>query len=108
LSGNSNPKGYHTVTPYLHVIVAASLIDFMKNVFGAEEKYRSSRPDGVVNHAELKIGDSIIMLSEATGKSKPMPAMLYVYVNDVDTIYRKAIDLGGVSIKEPKNEFWDK
>jgi PhnB protein len=106
MPGNSNAKGYHTLTPYLHVFGAASLIEFIKNAFGAEETDRMSLQDGVVMHAELKIGDSMIMLSEATGKSKPMPAMIYIYVNDVDTTFKRAIELGAVSVKEPRNEFY--
>lgn len=106
MPGISKPKGYHDVTPYLHVVGAAKLIEFMKNVFGAEETDRMSLADGVVMHAEMKIGDSMIMLSEATGKSKPMPAMIYLYVEDVDTTYKKALEAGAVSIKQPKNEFY--
>ncbi len=106
MNGNSNRKGYHTVTPYLHVIGAASLLDFMKNTFDAEETVRMSLADGVVMHAEMKIGDSIIMVSEATGKSKPMPSMLYLYVGDVDSTYKRALECGASSIREPKNEFY--
>ena len=67
------PEGYHTVTPLLSVKGAARLIDFMKKAFGAAENYRFPAPDGSVMHAELKIGDSIVMLGEAMKGDPPCP-----------------------------------
>jgi uncharacterized glyoxalase superfamily protein PhnB len=99
------PEGYHTVTPLLSVKGAARLIDFLKKAFGAVEVYRFPFPDGSVMHAELKIGDSVVMLEEA--KNAPaMPVALYLYVNEADLTYRKALDAGGESIKAPNNTFW--
>ncbi len=74
------PQGYHSGTPYLVVEGAPRLIDFLKRTFNAEERDRMNGPDGRVAHAELKIGDSIVMLSDATHESKAMPSQLYVYV----------------------------
>lgn len=100
------PEGFHTVTPLLSVKGAARLIDFMKKAFGATEIYRFPSPDGSVMHAELKIGDSIVMLGEAMKEAPPMPMALYLYVDDADAIYRKALDAGGESIGGPENMFW--
>lgn len=106
MDDKSIPKGYHSVTPYLFVRGVADLIDFLILAFDAEEKERMSLPDGVVAHAEVKIGDSIVMLGEASGKHKPLPAMLYLYVNDVDTTFKRALEAGATSIREPRNEFY--
>ena len=100
------PEGYHTVTPLLSVKGAGRLIDFMKKAFGATEIYRFPAPDGSVMHAELKIGDSIVMLGEAMKGASPMPISLYLYMQDVDATYRAAMDAGGESLEGPTDEFW--
>jgi PhnB protein len=102
----AQPDGYNTVMPYLIVEGAAKVIDFLKTVFNATEKDRMSSPDGTVMHAELKIGDSVIMFSEAAGDYKPNPTMLYVYVDDVDAVYKKALEAGATSVSEPKDQFY--
>jgi len=81
---NAKPAGYHSLTPYLVVEGAARLIEFLEEVFDAEEKERLPAPGNLVGHAELRIGDSVVMLGDARGPHTPMPAMLYVYVDDVD------------------------
>jgi len=100
------PEGYHTVTPLLSVKGAARLIDFMKKALGATEIYRFPAPDGSVMHAEMKIGDSILMLGKAMKGSSTMPASLYIYVQDADATYRKALDAGGESLEGPTDQFW--
>ena len=100
------PEGYHTLTPFLMVKGAAKNIDFIKNAFGAKEKSIHKRPDGTVMHAELEIGDSLLMISEATEKYPAMPSALYLYVEDVDSVYNKAIEAGGTSLREPTDEFY--
>lgn len=101
------PEGYHTVTPYLVVRGAAKTIEFAKNAFGAELVFEPmQRPDGTILHAEVKIGDSRVMLSDATEQHAAMPAMLYVYVPDVDAVYRKAVAAGGTSLNEPSDQFF--
>ncbi len=70
------PEGYHSVTPFLVVQGAARLIDFLKQAFDAQEVERMTGPGGVILHAEVKIGDSRIMISEATGEWSPMPSTL--------------------------------
>ncbi|HZA29125.1 MAG TPA: VOC family protein [Gammaproteobacteria bacterium] len=100
------PEGYHTVTPYLTVEGAAKLIDFLKQAFEAKEILCMTRPDGIIGHAEVRIGDSIVMLSEACGEWKPMPAMLHLYVEDVDVVYRHALQAGATSLREPIDQFY--
>ena len=89
------PDGYRTVTPYLVVPGVAKVIDFLKQTFDAQEVMRMPRPDGAVAHAELKIGDSIVMMGEPMGPQQPpMPSMLYLYVKDVDAAYQRAVKAG--------------
>jgi uncharacterized glyoxalase superfamily protein PhnB len=100
------PDGYHTVTPYLTVQGAAKLIDFLKQAFGAEETERLLRPDGTIGHAEARIGDSVVMLGDATPEFTPMPAMLHLYVTDVDAVYKRALQAGATSLREPADQFY--
>ena len=102
----SIPDGYHTVTPYLAVQEAATLIEFLKQGFEAEEICRILHPEGGIMHAEVKIGDSIIMVGEARGEFKPMPSSIYLYVENTDATYDRVLKAGGTSIMEPKDEFW--
>ncbi|HSB15690.1 MAG TPA: VOC family protein [Bryobacteraceae bacterium] len=100
------PEGYHTVTPYLVVPGAGRLIEFLKEAFKAEEVERMSQPDGTVMHAEVRIGDSIIMMGESSDKFPAMPAAIYVYVPDVDAVYKRALAAGAASTMEPANQFY--
>ena len=99
-------EGYHTVTPLLSVKGAAKLIEFLEKAFGATEVYRFSSPDGTVMHAEMKIGDSVVMLGEAFEESPPTQISLYLYVSDADAAYKKAIEAGGQTIRAPEDMFW--
>jgi len=100
------PEGYHTITPYLTVQGADKLIDFMKQVFAATEIERMSNSDGTIKHAEVRIGDSVVMMSESRGEWKPMPAALYLYISDVDAVYRRALEAGATSLMEPMDTFY--
>jgi uncharacterized glyoxalase superfamily protein PhnB len=100
------PEGYHSVSPYLAVRGADRLLDFVKKAFGAQELHRMVRPDGTIWHAEVKIGDSIVMLAEPQGQWKPMPSALYLYVPDVDVAYHLALQAGATSIMEPADQFY--
>lgn len=100
------PDGYHTVTPYLVTRNAAKLVDYLIRAFGATVKSQHSTPEGVVMHAEIQIGDSMIMLGEASEKWTGSTAMLYLYIPDVDSVYNQAIAAGGKSLREPTNEFY--
>jgi len=111
---NYIPKGYHTVTPYLVIKGAAKAIEYYKNVFGATELVRMASPDGHVGHAELQIGDSIIMLAdenpsmgnrsaESIGAS---PVSLYVYLPDCDHVVEKAAAQGAKILKPVQDQFY--
>lgn len=100
------PEGYHTVTPYLIVEGASKLIDFLKQAFDAQEVERMAMPDGSIRHAEVRIGDSMIMMGEAGGDWKPMPASMYLYVEDTDAMYRRALQAGATSLMEPEDQFY--
>jgi PhnB protein len=91
------PDGWHTVTPRIVAHDAERLVAFLKRVFGATGIYSPDRP------AEMKIGDSIVMVTDA-GIRGPMPAFLYVYVDDADETYRKAIRAGAKSLEEPSEQ----
>jgi|ERR1700678_524753 PhnB protein len=97
------PEGYHTVSPYIVVSGVDKLIDFAKHAFGATEVYVSKRPDGSVQHAEVKIGDSIVMMGEGQDIKK-FPAMLHLYIEDVDAVYQRALQAGAKSIREPSDQ----
>lgn len=107
------PDGYHSVTPYLIVNGAAAAIDFYKNAFGAKELFRMEH-EGKIGHAEIKIGDSPIMLADeqpSMGYVGPValsgtPVSLMIYVDDVDTIYSRAISQGGVELKPLQDQFY--
>ena len=100
------PDGYHTATPYLVVEGASKLIDFLKQAFMATEIYRMTRPDGKVGHAEVRIGDSVIMLGDMGGKWKSMPSSIYLYVPNIDAVYRQALEAGAISLMEPADQFY--
>jgi PhnB protein len=100
------PKGYHTVTPYLLVKGVAKQIAFLKNAFDAKVVEQMNSPGGVVLHAALRVGDSMVMLGEAHGKWKPMPVMIYLYVKNADATYRRALRVGAKSLMKPANQFW--
>jgi uncharacterized glyoxalase superfamily protein PhnB len=103
------PDGYHTVTPYLTVDGAAKLLDFVKEAFGAEMRGDAMRtPDGKIGHAEVQIGDSVVMLSDASTSDtgEVNTALLHLYVEDVDATYKRAIEAGATSVREPSNQFY--
>lgn len=102
------PDGYHSVTPYITVPGLAKTIEFLKQAFGAEMMEVMERPGGAIAHAEAKIGDSMIMMGEPDPKGPyaPRPCNLYVYVPNVDEVYARAIQAGGKSLREPRDEFY--
>ena len=101
---NHIPEGLRSVTPYLHPRGAAKLIDFLKDAFGAEEASRAKSPDGTIGHAKVRIGDSILEMGEARGEYQPMPAVFYLYVNDADALYQRAVRAGAPSLYEPADQ----
>ena len=101
------PEGFHTITPYLVVRGADKTITFLEKAFGAEMVFEPmKRPDGSIMHAELKIGDSRVMLAEASEQSPPTQAMNYLYVPNVDATYQRALKAGGASVMEPTDMFY--
>lgn len=100
------PDGFHTANVYLLVEDGDKQIKFLKQAFDATEIHVSRLPDGRMLHAEFKIGDSIVMIGQAQDRWKPMPAMIYLYVEDVDHTFGKAIAAGGKSLREVKDEFY--
>lgn len=98
------PEGYHTVTPSLLVTGAAEVISFAENVFNAKVLSKIEMPDGKIGHSEVKIGDSMIFIADPM--NDPVPGWLYVYVDDVDSVYKKAIQAGATSLEEPSDKFY--
>lgn len=92
--GKSNPEGWHSVTPRLVVHDPAKLVRFLKKAFGASGEFTADAP------SVMRIGDSIIMVS-SVGRRDPMPAFLYLYVDDVDATYQRALEAGAVCLEEP-------
>lgn len=88
------PDGYRTVTPYLVVNGAAKIIDFAKSAFDAKELFRHPAPGGLIGHAELKIGDSMVMIADANAQHPHSPSFLYLYVADTDATYKRALQAG--------------
>jgi PhnB protein len=99
------PDGFHTVTPYMAVKGADDVIEFLKRAFEAEELSRVALPDGTVMNAEIKVGDSILMVAEAKSEYH-MPASIYLYVRDTDETYQRAIRAGATSLMEPADQFY--
>ena len=100
------PVGYHTVTPYLIVHGVPALIEFLKQVFSADEFRRATEPEGRVYHTRVRIGDSVVMVGEAGENQEPFPAVLYVFVDDVDGTYRLALEHGATSLREPADQYY--
>jgi len=99
------PDGYHSVTPYLVVDDAAALMNFMRRAFGAHEIERMLGGDGAVTHGEMRIGDSVVMLGQSD-QWKAGSATIYLYVEDVDAVYQRALEAGATSLREIRDEFY--
>jgi PhnB protein len=108
------PDGYHTVTPYLAVDDAAEAINYYKKAFGAKERVRMEAPGGKVGHAELEIGDSLVMLSDSFPQASTRPpkelggtsVSVFMYVKDVDAVVKQAVDAGATVTMEVADQFW--
>jgi PhnB protein len=98
------PEGLNDVNVYMHPLRAEPVINFLKRAFGAQELGKYASPDGVVHHAEMRVGDSVVEMGEAHGKYPPMPTMFYLYVPDCDAVYRRALQAGATSISEPADQ----
>ena len=98
------PQGLRPVTPFLHPIGASALIEFMKQAFGAEEVSREQSPEGMIHHAMVRIGDSMIEMGEAHGEAQPMPPALYMYVENLEETYLRALTAGANSLQPPRDQ----
>jgi uncharacterized glyoxalase superfamily protein PhnB len=100
------PDGYHTVTPYLTVGDPGAVIEFLKKAFDAQETFAMRDHNGKIQHAEVKVGNSMLMLGAAHDQWKSRPGNFYVYVEDCDAGYHKALAAGGKSLSEPQTQFY--
>ena len=108
------PEGYHSITPYLIISGAAKALDFYKQAFGAIELFRMDSPDGRIGHAEIKIGDSPIMLADEhpeMGARSPeswggSPVSLMLYVEDVDRVFAQAVEAGATVERPLADQFY--
>jgi PhnB protein len=111
---NPIPEGYRRVTPYLIVDGAAAAIDFYTSVFGASERMRMDGPEGKVGHAELEIGDSVIMLADEHPEANARgprstggtPVSLHMYVEDADSVFERAVDAGAKPMRPVEDQFY--
>lgn len=101
------PDGYHTVTPYLVVRDARQLIAFLQQAFAAELSFPAMQdPGGRIAHAEMRLGDSVLMLGEPPAGSPERPGMVHLYLPDVDAAYQRALGAGAKSLRPPENQFY--
>jgi PhnB protein len=103
------PHDYTTVSPYLIVNGASETIEFLTKVFGATELRRFPNADGKINHAEVRLEDTVLMLADSAEGWQAVPTHVHIYVPNVDETYQRAVDAGAVSVQEPvKKEDADK
>ncbi|MGH9253013.1 MAG: VOC family protein [Vicinamibacterales bacterium] len=100
------PEGYHTVVPYIVAADAEALLTFLTSGLKAREQEVMRYPDGKIWHGDVVIGNSHVMLSQATERHPAMPCTLYLYVPDTDAAYRDALAAGAISLMEPANQFY--
>ena len=108
------PEGYHAVTPALTIDGAADAIEFYKRAFGAQERYRMPAPDGKIAHAELQIGDSVVMLADSFGWSTVKSPTevggttvgIFLYVEDVESVFQQALHAGATETMPVETQFW--
>jgi len=97
--GNTIFQDFRSITPYFNPLRAPAMIEFLQKAFGGREVYRAQSPDGVIHHAQVRIGDSVIGMGEAHGPYQPAPATLHLYVPDADAVYESALRAGATSIQ---------
>jgi PhnB protein len=102
--GSYIPQRLHSVNPYLHPLRAEPFIGFLKRAFGGEEIAKYASPDGVVHHAQVRVGESVLEMGEAQAKYPPMPASFYMYVPAVDAAFERAVSAGASVLSEPADQ----
>ncbi len=100
------PEGFHTVTPYLLVDDCAKLIDFLVKALGAVERGRHAMPDGKIMHAQIKIGDSVLMMGDPPPGHAAAPSMLYLYTADPDALHARAVAAGAKVLAPMADQFY--
>jgi PhnB protein len=100
------PDGYHSVTPYLTVADVPRMLEFVQAAFGATIHEAIAGEDGRIRHAEVQLGDSKVMIGQAREDYPPRPGALYLYVEDTDANFRKAIEAGAKSLMDPADQFY--
>ena len=98
------PEGYPQLMPYLIVENAAAFISFTQKVFDATEKFKTMRDEHTIMHAEISIGESVIMMADATDQFKQQNAGLFIYVDDCDTVFQRALDNGATTVMPPADQ----
>lgn len=106
MSVNPIPEGYRTITPYLIVTDVNRQIEFIQKAFNGDLITQMDGSDGSIIHAEVRIADSRVMMGNSSDEYPPMPAMLYVYVENVDDVYQQALHAGGESLQAPEDQFY--
>lgn len=106
MSIDYKPAGFHSLTPYVVVRAAEDYMAFLERAFEAEEKSRTMTADGMIMHAEMRIGDSIIEISDARVPYQPTQSSMHLHVPDADAVYRRAIEAGAASLVKPANQFY--
>src|SRR5689334_13112687 len=100
------PPGYHSLTTYVMVSNVDGLLEFLRNAFDAQIIRRLPGPDGSTAHAEVRMGDSHVMIGDPMGQRPARPGTLYFYVPKVDAVYKQALEAGATSIMEPDDMFY--
>ena len=103
-AGSFIPEGMRQVMLFLHTVGASALIDFLSQAFGAEEVSRYQSPEGVIQHAVVRIGDSLIEMGEAHGEAQPMPPALFLEVENLEEAYQRALSVGATSLQPPNEQ----
>jgi PhnB protein len=98
--------GYHEVTPFIVAEGAAEFLEFLKRAFNVQERMRIPLPDGKVGHAEVMVGESVIMVADPSATEKPAPACIHLYVEDADRVFQQALAAGASAESEPEDHFY--
>ena len=100
------PFGYHSINPYIVVGDANAFITFLVDVFDGKEQSRELSPDRVIEHADVLIGDSLVMISEASDRFPARPSVHFAYVDDVDDVFERAVTNGAIALLVPTDQPW--